>query len=96
MISLTLIFYFLWVIFLIRIINSDYGSAGDIAGCLLFLIMFFMMFAHTIESVQAKKTTQHNNYTGCMRANSIDVVSYRNADERIKNIKKLCNATYSN
>jgi hypothetical protein len=58
--------------------------------------MFFMMFAITIESVEAKKTTQHNNYTDCMRANSIGVVSYINADERIRNIKKLCNATYSN
>ena len=96
MISLTLIFYFLWVIFLIGIINSDFDNAGYWAWCLVFFIMFFIMFALTIESVQAKKTTQHNNYTDCMRANSIGVVSYNNADERIRNIKKLCNATYSN
>jgi len=96
MIALTIIFYFLWLIFLIGSINSDFNSGGYLAGCALLFLMFFLMFALTIKSVGDKKATQHNNYTDCMKANSIGVASQHDADQEIKDIKKLCNAIYSN
>ena len=62
----------------------------------MFLSMFAITIAITIESVKNKKATQHTNYTECIKANSINAVDYGYADERIKNIQKLCNAIYNN
>ncbi len=96
MIYLTLIFYFLWLIFLIENIDSDFYNSWHIICCGIFFVMFLIMFAITIESVENKKATQHTNYTECIKANSINAVDYGYADERIKNIQKLCNAIYNN